>query len=264
MGKNKSKSGSGPISAPSDSTAGGRGTSAGAWGEFDPPYELAGRAFIAVGTWRTDAPIGPPDGYTPMRLFGRQLGILIASDFERPPRELPIRYREVIAAIVVRRGLTLRSLPFDMLLDDPTPVELGRLHYGLPKRLDTSTVVDMDAAHLAASASDMAIRARCHGVAASLFALPLRLSFGLGVRLLTRWIEVLGTADGPARRARIALTPSGVGTSFRDVSIAVGGRELQSLWCQSWTLVSTHLGAPHELDEDSEQSRPEATRSDQK
>lgn len=186
-----------------------------------------------------------------MRLFGRQLGILIASDFERPPRELPIRYREVIAAIVVRRGLTLRSLPFDMLLDDPTPVELGRLHYGLPKRLDTSTVVEMDAAHLAASASDMAIRAQSHGVAASLFALPLRLSFGLGVRLLTRWIEVLGTADGPARRARIALTPSGLGTSFRDVSVAVGGRELQTTWCQSWRLVSTHLGAPHELDENS-------------
>ena len=138
-----------------------------------------------------------------------------------------------------------------MLLDDPTPVELGRLHYGLPKRLDRSMVVEIDPAHLAARASDLEIRARAHGLAASIFALPLRLSFGLGVRLLTRWTEVLGTADGPARRARIALTPGGLGTSFHDVSIAVGGRELRSMWCQSWSVVSTLLGAPRELDEDS-------------
>ena len=74
-------------------------------GPFEPPYELGGSAFVAIGTWKRDVAQAAPAGFSPLRLFGRQLGILVGSNFERPPEELPIRYREIVAATVVRRWL---------------------------------------------------------------------------------------------------------------------------------------------------------------
>ncbi|HVH46983.1 MAG TPA: hypothetical protein VM925_31785 [Labilithrix sp.] len=216
---------------------------------FAPPYVLAGSAFIVVGLWGGDAPIAVPGAFSPIRLLGRQVGIIVGSSFEHPPRELPIRYHEVIAAIVVRRGLSVLSLPFDMLLDEPTPVALGRLHYGLPKRLDPEMSFQMDASHIAANGVDTSITAHASGPAGNMLALPLRLAFTLGVRLLTRRIQVLGTADGAPRHARIALTPKGLGASFPKVSAVVGGRELKAMWCQSWSFSSTLLGPPRALDD---------------
>ena len=211
---------------------------------FDPPYTLGGSAFLALGYWRQDAPVTPPPGFAPVKLLGRQLGIVVGSSFDEPPAELPIRYREVIAAIVVRHGASLRSMPFDMLLDEAAPVTLGRMHYGLPKRLDPSMFVSIDEARLHASGADMAIAGHAHGRAARALTLPLRMMMTVGVRLLTRRIEVLGTADGPARKAKIALTPRGAGRSFGDVSITFGSTDLESLWCQSWSFTSTWLGPP--------------------
>ena len=71
--------------------------------------------------------------------------------------------------------------------------------------------------------------------------------FALGVRLLTRHIEVLGTADGPSRHARIALEPRGIGASYRGVSLVVRANELRARWCQGWRWSSTHLGPPRDL-----------------
>jgi hypothetical protein len=219
-------------------------------GDFDPPYELAGSAFVAVGTWSAwgeDVAHMAPPGFSPLRIFGRHVGILVGSDFEKPPEELPIQYREVVAAIVVRRGAELMALPFDMVLDQPTPVELGRLHYGMPKRLDASMLVEAGHDRWSAWGEDLRIEAVAHGALARLSLLPIRAAFALGVRLLTRHIEVLGAADGPSRHARIALTPRGLGASLRGISAVVRGNELRPLWCQSWRWSSTLLGAPREL-----------------
>ncbi len=216
-------------------------------GPFEPPYELGGSAFVAIGTWKRDVAQAAPAGFSPLRLFGRQLGILVGSNFERPPEELPIRYREIVAATVVRRGAEVLSLPFDMVLDEPTPVELGRLHYGMPKRLDGSMFVDAGARRWSAWGEDVKIEAVAHGALARLSLLPLRAVFALGVRLLTRHIEVLGTADGATRRARIALSPRGLGASFRGVTAVIGGNELRASWCQSWRWSSTSLGPPRAI-----------------
>ena len=216
-------------------------------GDFDPPYELAGSAFVAVGTWTRDVAAHLPSGFMPVRLFGRPVGVVVGSDFAEPPKELPIRYREVIAAIVVRRGAEPMALPFDMILDAPTPVELGRRHYGMPKRLDASMLVESGDGRWSAWGDDVKIDAVAHGTFARLSLLPVRAAFSLGVRLLTRHIEVLGTAHGRSRSARIALTPRGVGASYRGASIVVRNNELRPAWCQAWRWSSTHLGPPHNL-----------------
>lgn len=217
-------------------------------GQFAPPYELAGSAFVAVGTW-TRAPALPlPAGFTPLRVFGRHVGVLVASDFEEPPAELPIPYREVVAAIAVRRGTELMSMPFDMVLDDPTPVELGRLHYGMPKRLDASMSVETGQRRWTMRGGDVHIDAIAHGPGARASLLPVRAAFALGVRLLTRRIEVLGASPGVSRQACVALTPRGLGASFRRVSAVVQGNELRAVWSQSWRWTSTLLGPPRALD----------------
>jgi len=215
--------------------------------DFDPPYELAGSAFVAVGTWTREVAQDLPSGFVPLRVFGRHVGIVVGSDFEKPPEELPIRYREVIAAIIVRRGAQLMALPFDMILDDPAPVELGRRHYGMPKRLDASMLVESGDERWSAWGEEVKIDAVAHRAVARLSLLPVRAVFALGVRLLTRHIDVLGTADGPSRHARIALEPRGIGASYRGVSIVVRGNELRARWCQGWRWSSTHLGPPREL-----------------
>lgn len=217
-------------------------------GEFAPPYELAGSAFVAVGTWARAPTLSVPPGFSPLRVFGRHVGVVVASDFERPPAELPIRYREVIAAIVVRRGAELMSMPFDMVLDNPMPVELGRLHYGMPKRLDATMSVETRRRRWTMRGGDVHIDAIAHGPAARASLLPVRAAFALGVRLLTRRIEVLGASSGASRHARIALTPRGLGASFRRVSAVVQGNELRAVWSQSWRWTSTLLGPPRALD----------------
>lgn len=214
---------------------------------FAPPYVLAGAAFVVVGLWRDDVVTETPPGFSPLRLLNRPLGVIVGTSYEHPPRELPIRYREIIAAAVVRRGVSLMSLPFDMLLDDPTPVELGRLHYGLPKRLDPTLSVRIDERGVSVHGAETAIEAGTAGLGTRVLSLPLRLAFAAGVRLITKRLEVLGAADGPVRRARIALTPKGIGDGLRPVAATVGGRELQAMWCQSWGFTSTWLGPPHAL-----------------
>lgn len=216
-------------------------------GPFEPPYVLAGAAFVVVGRWRNDVATEKPPGFSTLRLVDRPLGVVVGTAYEHPPRELPIRYREIIAATVVRRGVSLMSLPFDMLLDDPTPVELGRLHYGLPKRLDPTLALRIDHNGISVRGAETSIEARMGSVGARVLALPLRVAFAAGVRLVTRRLEVLGTADGRGRQARIALTPKGIGDGLRPVSAVVGGQELQAMWCQSWEFTSTWLGPPHAL-----------------
>ena len=214
---------------------------------FAPPYVLAGTCRVHVGLWDRD-PHDPPRGFRAVRLLGRPVAVVISNHYTEPPAELPIRYHEVIAASLVRRGLAISAVPFDMVLDAPTPVDLGRLHYALPKRLDPTLAIEESAARFAATARDLALRGEAHAPLASLCALPIRIGFALAVRLVTASIDVLGVTYPPAQRARIALRPRGIGQSWRAQPSEAGGIPLRTLWCQSWSWTVTDLGAPHPLD----------------
>ena len=213
---------------------------------FAPPYVLSGSCLVAVGLWSGDTPV--PSGFTAVCMLGRPVGIVIANHYTEPPQALPIRYREVIAASLARRGTTIVASPFDMVLDEQIPVDLGRLHYGMPKRRDATLRFETTPSTFAATANDLAVEARIHGPLANLLALPLRLAFALGVGAITAAIDVTGTAYPPARRARIALGPRGTGRSARVVRCTSNGRTLHALWCQSWEFTSTNLGAPSLID----------------
>ncbi|CAN5877455.1 hypothetical protein BH11MYX4_BH11MYX4_15340 [soil metagenome] len=214
---------------------------------FDPPYLLAGTCLAVVGLWDRAAH-DPPLGFRPVRLFGRPAAVVIANHYTEPPAALPIRYREVIAASLVRRGLSFSAVPFDMVLDEALPVELGRLHYALPKRLDATLAVHQQPGTFAATASDLELRASSHGGIASACALPIRVAFALAVRAVTASIDVLGVTHPPSKRARIALRPRGIGQSWRVTAGRAGGIPLRTLWCQSWSWTATDLGAPHPLE----------------
>ncbi|MDB4939459.1 MAG: hypothetical protein JWP87_6431 [Labilithrix sp.] len=214
---------------------------------FRPPYVLAGSCLALVGVWDRDVH-APPDGFRPVRLFGRTAAVVIANHYTEPPAEMPLRYREVIAASLVRRGLEVAAVPFDMVLDQQLPVDLGRQHYALPKRLDTTFVVDESARAFNAHAHDLALEARTHGVVASVFAVPIRIAFALAVRAITASIDVLGDAGSPHERARIKLRPRGIGRSMRVTACTSRGVALRTVWCQSWSWTSTWLGPPSPLE----------------
>lgn len=215
---------------------------------FRPPYVLAGSCLALVGVWDRDVHT-LPDGFRPVRLFGRTVAIVIATHYTEPPVAMPIPYREVIAASLVRRGLEIAAAPFDMVLDEQVPVDLGRLHYALPKRLDASFVVDETAGDFTATARDLALRAHAHGRLAAVCALPMRVAFALAVRKITESIDVLGAACAPHQRARVALFPRGIGRSMHVTACTSNGVALRALWCQSWAWTSTWLGPPRALDE---------------
>lgn len=212
---------------------------------FRPPYRLAGSCFVAVGLWKSEH--APPAGFTSLSLFGEPLAVLIANHYTKPPPELPIEYHEVICASLVRRGLTVAAAPFDMVLDAAIPVTLGREHYGLPKRLDASLYLEDAAAGVAATASGLELQADRTSALFGVLAAPIRLGFGLAVRAITSSIDVVGDAYPPAQRARIALTPRGLGRALRMRRCLSQGRGLRTVWCQAWDFTSTSLGAPHLL-----------------
>jgi hypothetical protein len=214
---------------------------------FRPPYVLAGSCLALVGLWDRDVHEAP-SGFDHVRLFGRPAAVVIANHYTEPPAELPIRYHEVIAASLVRRGLEIAAAPFDMVLDAQVPVDLGRQHYALPKRLDPSFVVDETAGSFSATAHDLALGAQAHGALASVCALPIRIAFSLAVRAITASIDVLGVAYPPQERARIALRPRGIGRSMRVTACTSKGVALRTMWCQSWAWTSTWLGPPRPLD----------------
>ncbi|MDB4946508.1 MAG: hypothetical protein JWP97_6042 [Labilithrix sp.] len=169
---------------------------------------------------------------------------MIANHYTEPPAELPIRYHEVVSASLVRRGLAVLAAPFDMVLDAELPVELGRQHYGMPKRLAPELRLVQSSGAVSAHAQDLDLEAREHGAIVSALAWPLRVAFGLGVRLVTGSLDVVGDAYPPAQRARIALVPRGAGRSHRLGACTAQGHGLRALWCQAWDFTTTVLGAP--------------------
>lgn len=215
-------------------------------GPFDPPYTLGGSMAVVLGTWDADPPLPDPaalHGYRPVRLFGRPLAVVVASDFQRPPPELPIRYHEVIAAVLLRRGWRLASLPVWMWLDDPVPVELGHRHYSMPKQLDPRLRMQLSADALRIDGAP-SLRGRARARVLRWLLLPLSLLFGLGLWAFTHLTPVIGLADTPPRQARVAVTPGGVGRPLSLSRALLGGIGLRALWCQRYAMCETRLGPP--------------------
>jgi hypothetical protein len=225
---------------------------------FRPPYVLAGSCLALVGSWDRDVHEAPR-GFRHVRFFGRTAAIVIANHYTEPPVEMPLKYREVIAASLVHRGLEVAAVPFDMVLDEQLPVDLGKEHYALPKRLDPSFVVDETGGDFSARARDLALGAQAHGAVASVLGVPIRLAFGLAVRAITSSIDVLGVASSPRERARIALRPRGLGRSMRVTACTSNGVALRTIWCQSWAWTSTWLGPPRLLDDDTDNQDTEVS-----
>lgn len=218
-------------------------------GPFEPPYALGGAMVVIVGTWAAPPALPVPErlaGYRPVRVFGALLGIIVGSDFQQPPEALPIRYHEVIASVLVRRGLRFASLPFDMRLDAPVPVELGHRHYSMPKQLDPDLEVHVtpDAVRIRGSVD---VDARVHATLLRLLLLPLSLCVTLGVWAVTHLTDVIGAADQPTRAARVALTPAGLGRSYALRLSTFAGLPLRPLWCQGYAHCTTVLGRPRPL-----------------
>lgn len=211
---------------------------------FDPPYDLSGRCFVLAGAWEGDVPARPPAGFRVVRLLGRPAALVVACDYERPPAALPLRYREVIAATVARRGLELVALPFDMVLDERLPVELGHLHYGLPKRFDPGLVVRFDAEGLRARAGGLALEAPPRGRVSQVLGTPLRALATKVVHAATASLDVVGTSTDTPRRSRIVLSPEGPGTGYGAPTGSVGDAKLVGLWAQAWRWTLTWLGPP--------------------
>ncbi|MBC7171084.1 MAG: hypothetical protein H5U40_01580 [Polyangiaceae bacterium] len=212
---------------------------------------LGGGALLLVGTWAEDPPLSPllraARGFEPVELIGQKAGVLWVSDFDEPPAEMPVRYREVIAAVLCRRGLALGALPFEMVLDATLPTELGHLHYGLPKRFDAEMRVSIDTESPFVHAEGVRIEARVCSAATQVAALPLRAAFAIGARLFTATVPAIGAADPPARRAFVALRPSGLGRAVVVSHAEVGGVALRPLFAVRYAHVRTRLGAPRLL-----------------
>lgn len=213
---------------------------------FAPPYVLGGRTTVMIGFVAKDGLALPPlpRGFRPVGVGGRRLVVVVVTDYERVPEELPIRYHEVVFAVVARRGRELVSVPFDMVLDAREPTDLGVLHYGLPKRFDATSSFDLGPPGLRVSARAIALRADDAGAVVSACSLPARLLATFGVRLFTSNVDVLGAAHPPPRRARIALEPEGSGRVLRVREATFGGVAMTAVWCQAWRRATTHLGAP--------------------
>lgn len=211
---------------------------------FEPPYDLSGRCFVLAGAWAGDVPAPSAEGFRLVRFLGRPAAVVIACDYERPPPELGVRYREVIAATVARRGLDLVALPFDMALDHTLPVTLGHEHYGLPKRFDGSLAVTFEGGHLRARGDGLDLEAARLGGLGQVAGWPLRAFAAQVVHAVTANVDVLGAAPPPAKRARIVLRPDGAGEGYGPPRGTVGGARLVGAWAQAWRWTSTWLGPP--------------------
>ena len=188
-------------------------------------------------------------GWRPMEACGGTLTIVVASRYDHPPPEQPIRYDEVIVALLLRRGLRLAVLPISMQVSERLPVVEGREHYSLPKTYEP--LLDLSIGNgdpLRVFGADL----RLEGTPLSVWKrrmlwLPCR-SFALGVWALTALVPDLGLAAEPHRWVIVSMRPAGAGCP-----IAVGWAQLpqgafRAVWGQTFTSCRTWLGPPHRLE----------------
>lgn len=219
---------------------------------FHPPYVLGAQGCVAMGVWRARdgrrtalpmATLAAPalGGYAPVRMLGGYLGMGFVLHYDRPPSEHPVAYREVIAAIALRRGARWAALPFDLVLDDEFNVLAGQHHYHLPKRLDRTLRIDVDASSVRASARDVLFDADLGARGPAAFR-------GISSALLHTMTErgpIIGAASSPPIFASIPVRPDPHGSRRARVArFEVGPFALESLRAQYWDSMVITLGAP--------------------
>lgn len=224
---------------------------------FQPPYELGANGCVVVGVWRARGATAPPvtqrfgvpalQGVTPLRVPGGALGMAFVLDYDRPAAAHPVRYREIIAAYAVRRGIGFAAVPFDLVLDEPFNVEAGREHYHLPKRLDRSLTltVERDAAgtptRVHAHGEDVTFRARLDRPGGS--TLPSVTSAAL--REMTKLGPVLGVLRRPTVATEIPLRPKPASGQRAHVErLTIGEYELRPIHARYWGAMDITLGRP--------------------
>jgi hypothetical protein len=220
--------------------------------DFRPPYVLGGRLAVVAGVLR-NPPLLPAAatsrGWRPVELCGGTFTIVVASRYDHPPPQQPIRYDEVVVGMLLRRGLRLAALPLSMQVSERLPVVEGREHYSLPKTYEPGLDLSIgEGEPLRLIGEEL----RLEGTPPSAWKrgvlwLPC-LSFALGVWALTAVVPDLGLAGEPHRWVIVSMTPAGAGcpVAVREAELPAGA--FRALWGQTFASCRTWLGPPHRLE----------------
>jgi Acetoacetate decarboxylase (ADC) len=103
------------------------------------PWDLRGHGYVSVWLVPPSALPGLPAGVTSLRVAGRAVVATAWVDY-LPGGLLP--YRELLAAVLVRRGRGVGASITDIWVDSPASLAGGRALWGIPKDL-----ADFDMAH---------------------------------------------------------------------------------------------------------------------
>ncbi|MCG8922583.1 acetoacetate decarboxylase family protein [Lentzea sp. CC55] len=159
--------------------------------DFPPaPWDLCGQGWLTVWTAPRSAVPPSPPGVVPLTLFGRVLVVTAFVDY-RPPGLLS--YHELLAAVVVRKGVSPGLSITHIWVDDETSRRGARAMWAIPKQPADFT---FDAGHLTA---------RTHATAEEA---PLKAP-GLPARITTSvWQARNGTAHRTALRTSARVRPT--------------------------------------------------------
>ncbi|WP_434444866.1 acetoacetate decarboxylase family protein [Lentzea sp. E54] len=162
--------------------------------EFPPaPWNLCGQGWLTVWTAPRRAIPQLPPGVVPLTVFGRAVVVSAFVDY-RPPGLLS--YHELLAAVVIRRGVRLGLSITDIWVDDETSRRGAREMWAIPKQLADFTLSAEP--HLTAVAHTLAA-ADEHPHAAP--ALPVRIGTSV-------WQSRDGDAHRTALRASARVRPT--------------------------------------------------------
>ncbi|GHH40175.1 acetoacetate decarboxylase family protein [Lentzea cavernae] len=107
--------------------------------DFPPePWDLCGRGWLTVSTAPRSAVPPPPPGVVPLTLFGHVVVVSAFVDYTPPGL---LSYRELMTAVVVRRGFRLGVTITDIWVDDETSRAGARAMWGIPKEIADFTLV---------------------------------------------------------------------------------------------------------------------------
>ena len=106
--------------------------------DFPPePWDLRGRGWLTVWTAPRSAVPPPPPGVTPLTLFGRVVVVTAFVDYTPPGL---LSYHELMAAVLVRRGVRPGLTITDIWVDDETSRSGARAMWGIPKEMADFTL----------------------------------------------------------------------------------------------------------------------------
>ncbi|WP_394618581.1 acetoacetate decarboxylase family protein [Lentzea sp. JNUCC 0626] len=116
-----------------------------------PPWDLRGQGWLTVWTAPRSAVPLLPAGVAPLSLAGRVLVVTAFVNYGPPGL---LSYRELLAAVVVRRGVRFGLSITDIWVDDETSRRGARAMWGIPKEMAEFTL-----------SATPRLAARAHGIA---------------------------------------------------------------------------------------------------